>query len=315
MRSERWSPLQGLWRLKTMLHGVAIGLSLLLMPLALHGSDLVVATWNMKWFPSGRVDLREEANVEASRIAAAGRVLGNAWREQSRGARPGLVVCTQEMRDAEACTNLVAATEIDGLKVVAVSNFKDNGGVPYWQQTAILSTLPVLDAGYAVWSRADGVMIPRGFTWALLDDGEGPLACFCLHLKSNVNKSGTEIEDQKNIYKRESAAGQVLAMVRVFQRKFADLPLRVVVAGDFNTTEDDLVYVSEATLRSFYGAHFRSCFRDLPRERRVTHPANGPHPDATFDYILYRGFERIVSRRIYDGTCISDHNTVFLRLR
>jgi len=79
--------------------------------------------------------------------------------------------------------------------------------------------------------------------------------------------------------------------------------------------DDDLEYVSEATLRSFYGAHFRSCFRDWKKSQKITHPGSGRFPDATFDYILYRGFERIVSRKIYTGVPLSDHNLVALRLR
>ena len=89
----------------------------------------------------------------------------------------------------------------------------------------------------------------------------------------------------------------------------------VVVGGDFNTNDDDLEYVSEATIRSFYGAHFRSCFRDQKKSQKITHPGTNGFPDATFDYILYRGFERIVSRKIYPGAPESDHNLVALRLK
>ena len=201
------------------------------------------------------------------------------------------------------------------LKIAAVSNFSD-GEVPLWQQVAIMTTLPVIDAGFATWSKGGGVSIPRGFAYALLDGGDcGPIACFSLHLKSNLNQDGSEFENQKNIYKREAAAAQVLAMVRKMQVENPDKDLRVVVGGDFNTSEDDLEYVSESTIRSFYGAHFRSCFRDLRKDQKVTHPGTNGFPDATYDYILYRGFERIVSRKIYDGQLVSDHNVVALRLR
>ena len=156
----------------------------------------------------------------------------------------------------------------------------------------------------------------RGFAYALLDGGKkGPIACFSLHLKSNVNRSGSNLEGQKNIYKREAAAAQVLAVVRKMRDGLPGKELRVVVGGDFNTNDDDLEYVSEATLRSFYGAHFRSCFRDWKKSQKITHPGSGRFPDATFDYILYRGFERIVSRKIYPGAPLSDHNLVALRLR
>ena len=277
--------------------------------------DVLVATWNMKWFPSGIADLRNGEDAEKATISGAGRLLSGAVREQTRKSGADLIVLAQEVRDAETMTNYVKASGIKGLKVVTVSHFKD-GDVPIWQQVAILSTLPVLDAGFATWARGIGVSIPRGFAYALLDGGkEGPIACFSLHLKSNVNRSGSDVEGQKNIYKREASSAQVLAVVRKMRDGLPGKELRVVVGGDFNTNDDDLEYVSEATLRSFYGAHFRSCFRDLKKEQKVTRPGANGFPDMTFDYILYRGFERIVSRKIYPGKPISDHNLVALRLK
>ncbi len=283
------------------------------MPYA-HG-DVLVTTWNMKWFPSGIADLRNDEVAERKTILGAGRLLSDVFRAQTRKSSADVIVLAQEVRDAETMTNYVSAAGIKGLKVVSVSHFKD-GDVPIWQQVAILSTLPVLDAGYATWAKGIGVSIPRGFAYALLDGGkEGPIACFSLHLKSNLNRSGSDVEGQKNIYKREASAAQILAVVRKMRDAFPDQELRVVVGGDFNTNDDDLEYVSEATLRSFYGAHFRSCFRDLRRDQKVTRPGTNGFPDMTFDYILYRGFDRIVSRKIYPGPPLSDHNLVALRLR
>ena len=277
--------------------------------------DVLVTTWNMKWFPSGLADLRNEPEIEEAKIAGAGRILAGAVEDQTRKSGADIIVFAQEVRDGEAMTNYVTAAGIEGLKVAAVSNFKD-GDIPIWQQVAILSTLPVLKSGYARWAKGSGVTIPRGFAYALLDGGEaGPIACFSLHLKSNMNQSGSEVENQKNIYKREAAAAQVLAVARKLRDAHPDRELKILVGGDFNTNDDDPEYVSESTLRSFYGAHFRSCFRDWKKHQKITHPAANGFPDATFDYILYRGFERIVSRKIYPGSPVSDHNLVALRLK
>ena len=277
--------------------------------------DVLVTTWNMKWFPSGKANVRNEETLERRTIANAGRILAGAVEDQTRRSPADLIVFGQEVRDAEAMSNYVHAAGIDGLKVVAVSNFLD-GDVPLWQQVAIMTTLPVIDSGFATWSKGCGVSIPRGFAYALLDGGaDGPIACFSLHLKSNLNQSGTDVENQKNIYKREAASAQILAVVRKMRDAFPSRELRVVVGGDFNTNDDDFEYVSESTIRAFYGAHFRSCFRGLKRSQKITHPAANGFPDATFDYILYRGFERIVSRKIYPGKPVSDHNLVALRLK
>ena len=277
--------------------------------------DVLITTWNMKWFPSGLADLRNSEEAEKATIIKAGRTLSDAVKAHTRKSGAGLIALAQEVRDAEAMSNYVRASGIEGLKLVVVSHFKD-GDIPLWQQVAILSTLSVMDSGFATWAKGIGVSIPRGFAYALLDGGEdGPIACFSLHLKSNLNRSGTDVEAQKNLYKREAAAAQILAVVRKMRDAFPDRELKVVVGGDFNTSDDDLAYVSEATLRSFYGAHFRSCFRDLKKSQKITHPGGNGFPDATFDYILYRGFERIVSRKIYPGSPVSDHNLVALRLR
>ena len=294
--------------------GAAAILGMLAWTLCVRG-DVLVTTWNMKWFPSGLVDLRNSEKAENAIIANAGRILSHAVHDQTRKSGADMIVLAQEVRDVVAMSNYVHAAGIKDLKVVSVSHFKD-GDVPIWQQVAILSTLPVLDAGYATWAKGIGVSIPRGFAYALLDGGKaGPIACFSLHLKSNMNRSGSAVEGQKNIYKREAAAAQVLAVVRKMRDGLPGKELRVVVGGDFNTNDDDLEYVSEATLRAFYGAHFRSCFRDLKKSQKITHPGTNGFPDATFDYILYRGFERIVSRKIYPGAPVSDHNLVALRLR
>ena len=312
MRSERRTSVQDVRRL-TLKRAFLLCCALAWMPYA-HG-DVLVTTWNMKWFPSGIADLRNDEEAERRTIVSAGGLLSDVFREQTRRSGADVIVLAQEVRDAETMTNYVNAAGIKGLKVVSVSDFRD-GDVPIWQQVAILSTLPVLDAGFATWAKGIGVSIPRGFAYALLDGGkEGPIACFSLHLKSNLNRSGTDVEGQKNIYKREASAAQVLAVVRKMRDGLPGKELRVVVGGDFNTNDDELEYVSEATLRSFYGAHFRSCFRDWRKQQKVTRPGTNGFPDMTFDYILYRGFARIVSRKIYPGQPVSDHNLVALRLR
>ena len=295
-------------------HKILSAFSFIAWALCSH-ADVVVTTWNMKWFPSGKANLRNEPPVEQATVRIAGKVLSSAVAEQTRRGRADIIVLAQEVRDAESMTNYVNAAGIEGLKVAAVSDFRD-GDVPLWQQVAIMTNMPVIDSGFAVWSRNGGVSIPRGFAYALLDGGaEGPIACFSLHLKSNLNQTGTEFENQKNIYKREAAAAQILAMLKKMRSDYPNRELRVIVGGDFNTNDDDAAYVSESTIRSFYGAHFRSCFRGLKKSQKITHPAANGFPDATFDYILYRGFERIVSRKIYPGAPVSDHNMVSVRLR
>lgn len=284
--------------------------------LALSGRGNVLAvTWNMKWFPSGVANLRAEPRVEAERIALAGRIANRAWREHGAERNAGVVVFAQEMRDRGCCERWAQACGIPGLKVVEASAFKDRTGVETWQQIALLSDLPVLERGTSGFRSVNGVALPRGFVHAVFDLGaNGVLIAAGLHLKSNLNRTGEELETQRNMYKREGAALQILEKIRELGKRYEGRTVREVVAGDFNTSDEDLAFVSEATLRSFYGAHFRSCFRGLKPRQRVTLRGSGGFGDATFDYVLYRGFGRIAGRGIFDGSGVSDHNLVAICL-
>lgn len=278
--------------------------------------DVSCCTWNMEWFPSGKANLRIDKAEEERRTLVAGAQLAFALNDLGEGRLVDrAVVFVQELRDAEACTNLANVISSQ-MHVAAVSRYVDGARRPLWQQTAILTSLPVVEAGYDEWRGCgDRVCPPRGFAYAVLDGGDdGLIACFCVHLKSNLNRGDSLVVDQTNIYKRERGSDKILAKIAMFCKAERTVE-KVIVAGDFNTNEDDESFISESTLRSFYGAHFKSCFTGLKKIDRVTHPANGPYPDATFDYILYRGFGGFSDRKIYSNGGISDHNIVAINLK
>ena len=277
--------------------------------------ETVFVTWNMKWFPSGKVDLRISPEFENFKIRKAAGILTNTVAAVGGSVSNGIVICVQELRDRFVCQELAENTMIPGMKLAVSSEFADKAGIPIWQQCAILSNLPVVESGAMPWLSERNIDMPRGFTYAILGNENVLIAVFCVHLKSNLNWSGAEIETQRNIYKREFASAQILEKFREMRNRYGERLTRVVVAGDFNTNEDEETFVSESTLRSFYGAHFRSCFRGWRKHQRVTHPASNGYPDATFDYILYRGFGEIASRKITGGQPVSDHNPVCVRLR
>lgn len=276
--------------------------------------DVVITTWNMKWFPSGKADLRISQEFESFKIGKAGKMLADAVSSVGFSEGDGVIIMAEELRDEDVCSNLVARCPIKGLGIAAVSRFKDKAGYPVWQQSAVFTNLKVVEAGYMPWQSERYVDMPRGFAFAVLGEGDELIACFCVHLKANVNFKGSDLETQKNIYKREYASAQILEKFREMRKRYGKNLSRVVVAGDFNTNDDDETFVSEATLRAFYGAHFRSCFKGLRKSQRITHPASGGYPDCTFDYILYRGFGRGLERKIGVGHPISDHNPVSIKL-
>jgi len=71
--------------------------------------DVMVTTWNMKWFPSGLVDLRNSEEAEKATVAEAGRMLSVAFKEHTRKSGAELIVLAQEVRDAATMSNYVDA--------------------------------------------------------------------------------------------------------------------------------------------------------------------------------------------------------------
>ena len=266
----------------------------------------------MKWFPSGKKDIR--LDNEHERIQIAGDMLQQAAEElQGKDKKPERIYFLQEIRDAVTCSNLISSLNNSEIKLASISSF-NNGGAKDWQQTAILTSLPVLDAEYEAWHNEDGISPPRGFTYALLSYKDGYIACFSIHLKSNLNRDGSVYGEQLNIFKRESSARQLLNKIKEIKEKYSDKKVCVLIAGDFNTNIDNPQFVSEDTLRSLYAAHYRSCFRDIKLKDRVTCPGKGEYPDATFDYILYKDFSTVPETKIFDGNAISDHHIVTMKI-
>ncbi len=293
---------------------LAFTLSALLLIAAAACADVAYATWNLHWFPSGHANRRMSETTERRHAKATGEALA-LMLDGVCGTNGDFVLFPQEVRDEKCCKSLLRYAGREDASVASISGFTDAAGIPLWQQVAVLSTLQPIETGSAKWLSRTPEPAPRGYAYAVFDHGPGgKTACFSLHLKSNLNLSGSLFGQQRNIYLREMAASQVLAKVRSLRQKYGE-DLKVVAAGDFNTDTDDARFVSEATLRSFYGAHYRSCFTGLKPEDRVTHPATGPYPDATFDYILFLGFGEMTGRYLFPGAPYSDHNFVAVTLR
>ena len=163
---------------------------------------VLAGSWNLKWFPSGRAEHRASARVESANIEDAADVI-----------RANLVTAIGD-------TNLNVAV------ATAFRDFRDNR--LQWQQLGIVTDLPVIKAEWRYSKKADGMFVPRGYAYALLDGGEeGRIACFCVHLKSNYGAKKAA-KKKENMLKREAAIRQVLAAAG---NCGAD---KVLIAGDFN---------------------------------------------------------------------------------
>lgn len=277
-------------------------------------ADVLAGTWNLCWFPSGRAEHRASARVEAAAtLDAADLIRGELAR---KGVGNHAVVFLQELRGEEACSNLTAALAGTGLRLANVSAFRGWDNRLDWQQTAILTDMPVLDAHFSYWRRQNKTLPPRGYSYALLDGGaDGLIACFCVHLKSNYG-ARTADAARLNALKREISADQIVAQTKKIAAPDGRRVTRVIVAGDFNTSPFDHRFDGERTFPLLTDAGFVSCFPPgTPLADRATHPGKGRWPDSTLDDILHRGFAAADDRRLAPAVPTSDHRMLTLRLR
>lgn len=273
-------------------------------------ANLAVGTWNLRWFPSGRAEHRASERVETAATLDAAEIISSNLVHRTGNA----IVFLQELRDEKTVSNLVAAVGC-GMKLAAVSAFRDYDRRLGWQQTVIISDLPVISSGFSYWKRSRGVLPPRGFTYALLDAGEeGPIFCCCVHLKSNYGAK-TEQVRSANSAKREISADQLVALAKKVVTPDGRRCTRFIIAGDFNFDPYSGDFKDEKTLEKLIGAGFTNCFDGVPLSNRGTHVGTGRFPDSTLDFILYRGFPRQSSPpRLSPAHSVSDHRAVWLVL-
>lgn len=277
-------------------------------------AELLVGSWNLRWFPSGRAEHRAPVPVEERAMDDAAAAI----REGIARRRPGdhMVLFLQELRSEEVCSNLVARIgATSGLKVASVSAFRMWDRRLGWQQNGIATDLPVLDANFSYWRRSKKILPPRGYAYALLDAGEeGLVACYCVHLKSNYGARTPE-EKRENEEKRELAASQLVDITKKIRAPDGRRVTRIIIAGDFNTSPFDGAFPNEKTVPMLVDAGYVNCFAGVPPSERGTCPGHGRFPDSTFDYIFHRGFESQLERWLSPPSKPSDHRAVWLRVK
>ena len=262
---------------------------------------VLAGSWNLKWFPSGRAEHRASRRVEAANIADAADVI----RANLKGV--GRVMFLQEMRDAQACSNLVTAIGDTNLKVAVASAFRDfRDNRLQWQQLGILTDMPVIEAEWKYSKRSEGLFVPRGYAYALLDGGkDGRIACFCVHLKSNYGARKQE-KMLENMQKRDAGIRQVLAAAK---RCNAD---RILIAGDFNSDRFQKAFRNERIFQTLEAAGFKDGWDGAAPSERGTHPGNTRYPDSTLDYVFYKGFSQCQSRFLAPEAPVSDHRMLVM---
>lgn len=265
------------------------------------GEGIKVVSWNLEWFPSGSSRGVASPDAEAAKAASVAEVL--------KGLNPDILVI-QEVRDMKACESIVNALKPSKYHVTICSQFKEGfGGVVGLQQVAILSKSPAVAAWSENWKSFGVAEPPRGFAFAAFRFGTNDVGVYGVHLKSNLTRGDVERGRQLNILKRELAAEQILAHLGKVSLLLPNELEIVIVAGDFNTTVDQLEFASEKTLPSFRQSGFGSGFESVLLPERVTIPSKGQYPDATFDYVFVKP-STIAELPIITVSKASDHYPV-----
>ena len=265
---------------------------------------VLVGSWNLKWFPSGRAEHRASARVETANIRDAADVI----RANLTGR--GRVLFLQELRDLAACSNLVTAIGDDRLHVAVATAFRDNrDNRLQWQQMGIVTDLPVIAAEWRYAKKAGRMFVPRGYAYALLDGGkEGRIACFCVHLKSNY---GTHAADalKANATRRAAGIRQVLEAAGKVEAA------KVLIVGDFNADRFSPEFKDEKMFTLLTDGGFADGWTGAAADARGTHPGEGRYPDSTLDYIFHKGFNKRTSRTLAPFETVSDHRMVLMRFK
>ncbi len=239
---------------------------------------LRVASWNMKWFPSGTTTALP-TETEAARIRDAGAVLAHVDAD---------VIVLQEIRDLNTAEALAKACG-PAYAPVIVSSFREGfGGSIGWQQLVIISRLPAKMAWAEDWKTVGVTDPPRGFVFACFKTPDSTVGVYGVHLKSNL-KSEDPRTNQLNILKRELAMKQLLEHRTAVSTRIGESLDVCVVAGDFNTSLTDVRFASESTIRSLLTAGFSIEFASANPADRITVPAYRQYPATTFDYIIQLG--------------------------
>jgi endonuclease/exonuclease/phosphatase (EEP) superfamily protein YafD len=262
-------------------------------PSAQGDQPLVVAFWNIKWFPGGRPNAYRGEETKQIRSVHADIVKLQAD-----------VIGLEEVRDFDSAA--LAVKPLAGFKVDVCSNFPPREGQLETQQVAITSRLQPLSAWAELWKAGRAITPPRGFAFAAYQLAPRQLLLvYAVHLKSN---RGELVED---IAIREESMLQTVAHMKAMAEAYGRLgTITWIVGGDFNTAPDDPRFASEKTLSFLTGNGFRWSWEDIPFEARVTMPPDQRFPAACFDHLFYRGATLKRAETMASSGVSSDHRAV-----
>ena len=267
---------------------------------------VVVGVWNGEWFPSGRAEHRAAPEIEQAAIRAAGKMLRSGLDRLDPEGKEGVVLCLNEVRDAETADALCREIGRTNLSVTVVTGYRRRDRFDM-QQNAIATTLPVAETHWSLWRKEKGVLPPRGYAAAsVVVEPAVTAQVYAVHLKANYGATTPE-KRAENRAKREMASSQ---LVRAVTSKRGAGAALAIVAGDFNMDPWRSEFAGERTISVFTDAGFSNLMALMPAERRWTHP-NRRFGNSALDHVLVRGFESVAAPVTVPSEELSDHYAFF----
>lgn len=269
---------------------------------------VTVCTWNGEWFPSGRAEHRDTPENEARTIAAAGKLLSEGFAKADPTGTNDIILCLNEIRNAEAADGLLKAIGRTNLSVAVISGYRRRDRFDM-QQDVIATTLPVVEANWSRWKNAWASTPPRGYAHALIELSPAVTASvYAVHLKSNYGQT-TDSQAVTNRLKRTLAINQLIAQEKPKRGKNGG---PMIIAGDFNADKWSPAFASETIFKSLEDAGFQNPLERISPVLRVTHPGSGRFGDSVLDYVFLRALDFVGNPLVVPAGEVSDHSPVFV---
>lgn len=252
------------------------GLALFLLAATVSAAPLRVTTWNI------------EPNLAAGTNGTSTNYQKNLIQETAevlKKLHPDVVVL-QGVPDWPSCNELVKSLKPAKYNVAAWSSFRDlHTGTLSPRQTAILTKTKAYISWSEAWKNDGATAAPGGFAFAAIRFGGRNAGFFSAQLGGNtlLGEAGRGEAQQSA---REESARQLLSQIGSLRNWSTNRIQLLVVAGDFNTSQDEPALANEKTLSHLEQAGLSNAFADLPSGKRVTLPGSSRHSDATSDYIF-----------------------------
>lgn len=272
---------------------------------------ITVVTWNGDWFPSHEAKRRTSPEQNEANIASAGRLLNAAIFHADPHGTNDLIICLNEMRNEEAVNQLLGAIGRKHLTVAAVSRYRLSDRFDL-QQDAILTTLPIVKAGWKTFAKKKGRFFsPRGYVTAdLLFSPSVTGRVFCTHLKANYGQK-TEEEAKKNHEKRLHS---VEDLVRVANADGARNSPKLI-CGDFNINILSNNSLAAEIYQYMESNGYKDAHKRLLASNRPSYVGRGKYKNTVLDYIFYQGLKDPEATFVYPESAGSDHRPVVMSVK